>query len=118
VSLLGPNTVSAHRSSIAAGTSARGVQCAIAAVALRVASAEGASMSRSHRRAASSPAQEPTTEAHPSVAAEDEDERRSRQALVEYFRILQEWSLELQPEGLVGDERVVSEAARKGRKCG
>ena len=41
-------------------------------------------MSRSHRRAASSPAQDPTTEAHPSVAAEDEDERRSRQALVDY----------------------------------
>ncbi len=75
-------------------------------------------MSRSHRRVAGSPAQEPTTEAHPSVAAEDEDERRSRQALVDYFRILQEWSLKAQPEGLVGDERVVSGATPKGRKRG
>lgn len=74
-------------------------------------------MSRSHRRAAGSPAQEPTTEAHLSVAAEDEDERRSRQALVDYFRILQEWSLKAQPEGLAGDERVDSGTAPKVRTC-
>ena len=73
-------------------------------------------MSRSHRRVAGSPAQEPTTEAHPSVAAGDEDERRSRQALVDYFRILQEWSLKAQPEGLVGDQRVVSGTLAKIQK--
>jgi hypothetical protein len=117
-SRLKANTASAHRSSIAAVTSARGVQCAIAAVALRVASAEGALMSRSHRRAAGTPDQEPTTEAHPSVAAEDEDERRSRQALVDYFRILQEWSLNAQAEGAVGDQRVVSGATPKVPKPG
>ena len=39
--------------------------------------------------------------------------RRSRQALVDYFRILQEWSLKDQSEGLVGDQGMVSGAAPK-----
>jgi hypothetical protein len=73
-------------------------------------------MSRSHRRAAGSPAHEPRTEAHPSVAPGAEDERRNRQALVDYFRILQEWSLKAQPEGLVGDQHVVSGTPAKIRK--
>ena len=74
-------------------------------------------MSRSHRRAAGSPAQKPTTEEHPPpVVAEDEDERRSRQALVDYFRILQEWSLKAQSEGLIGAQRVLSGAPPKIRK--
>lgn len=73
-------------------------------------------MSRSHRRAADSPAREPKTEAHPSVATGVEDERRSRQALVDYFRILQEWSLKAQPEGAVSNQRVVSRADPKSRK--
>jgi hypothetical protein len=73
-------------------------------------------MSRFHRRAASTPAQEPTIEAQPSVAVSDEDERRSREALVDYFRILQEWSLKAQPEDLVRDQHVVSGAAPKVRK--
>ena len=73
-------------------------------------------MSCFHRRAVSSPAQEPTIEAQQSVAARDEDERRSRQALIDYFRLLHEWSLKAQPEGSVGDERVASGAAPKVRK--
>lgn len=73
-------------------------------------------MSRFHRRAASTPPQEPTIEAQPSVAGSDDDERRSRQALVDYFRILQEWSLKAQPERLVGDQHVVSGTAPKVRK--
>ena len=73
-------------------------------------------MSRSHRRAAGSPAQKPTTEEHPPVAAEDEDERRSRQALVDYSRILQEWSLKAQSEGLIGAQRVLSGAPPKIRR--
>jgi hypothetical protein len=50
------------------------------------------------------------------VAPGAEDERRNRQALVDYFRILQEWSLKAQPEGLVGDEHVVSGTPAKIRK--
>jgi hypothetical protein len=38
------------------------------------------------------------------------------EALVEYFRILQEWSLKAQPEGLVGDQHVVSGTPAKIRK--
>ena len=68
------------------------------------------------RRAAGSSTQEPTTEAHPSVAAEDEGERRSRQALIDYFRILQQWSLKAQPEGVVSDQHMVSRTPAKIRK--
>ena len=74
---------------------------------------EHRSMSRFHRRAVGSPAHEPTTEAHPAVAARDEDGQLSRQALVDYFRILQEWSLKAQPEGMVGDQHGVSGAPAK-----
>ena len=45
-------------------------------------------MSRSHRRAAGSPPQEPATEARSLVAPGDEEDRRNLQALVEYFRLL------------------------------
>jgi hypothetical protein len=50
------------------------------------------------------------------VAPGAEDERRNRQALVEYFLVLQEWSLEAPPEGLVGEQHVVSGTRAKIRK--
>lgn len=75
-------------------------------------------MNRFLRRAAGSQAEESSTEAHPSVAAGGQDGRRSRQALVDYFRILQEWSLKARPEGFVGDQRMASGTAPKVRKCG
>ena len=73
-------------------------------------------MSRSHRRAAASPAPKPTTEAHSSVTAENEEEQRNLQAVAAYLRVLQEWSVEAQLEGLGGDQGVVSGAAPKIRK--
>ena len=60
-----------------------------------------------------------TGEAQPSTAAGpggDEDDRRNRQALVDYFRLLQEWSLKAQPDGLVGDPRVTTGTAPQIRK--
>ncbi len=47
-----------------------------------------------------------TSEAKPLTApgpGGDQDDRRNRQALVDYFRLLQEWSVKAQPHGVVGD---------------
>lgn len=73
-------------------------------------------MSRSHCRGAGSPAPKPTTEAPPSVAAGNEEEQRNLQAVAAYLRILQEWSVEAQLEGLGGDQTVVARTAPKSRK--
>jgi len=73
-------------------------------------------MSRFRRRAAGSPPQDPAPEQHSSVGPGDEDERRSLEAVAAYLRILQEWSVKDQLEGLGGDPTVVSKAAPKIRK--
>ena len=73
-------------------------------------------MSRSHRRGAGSPAPKPTTEAYPSVAVGNDEEQRNLQAVAAYLRILQEWSVESQLEGLGGDQSVVARTSPKIRK--
>jgi hypothetical protein len=84
-----------------------------------VGGASKAAMPRFHPRTLSKVGPEPvTSETQPSPPRPlgDEDERRNRQALVEYFGLLQEWSLKAQPEGSVSEPRVISGAAAKGRK--
>ena len=75
-------------------------------------------MSRSRHRAADCPPQEPATDALPSMPRGDEEERRSLEAVAAYLRILQEWSVKDQLEGLGGGPTVVSKAAPKIRKRG
>lgn len=58
-------------------------------------------------------------EAQPSAASgpdENDDDRRNRQALIDYFRLLQEWSVKAQPDGVVGDKDGNPGSARKAHK--
>jgi hypothetical protein len=50
------------------------------------------------------------------VAAGNEEEQRNLQAVAAYLRILQEWSVEAQLEGLGGDQTVVARTAPMSRK--
>lgn len=47
---------------------------------------------------------------------EDEDNRRNRQAVVDYFLLLQEWSMKPQPDDLVGGPNGTRGAASRARK--
>lgn len=79
-------------------------------------------MARPRRRDLRTLGPEPVTcEGQPPAArgtGGDEDARRNRQALVDYFRLLQEWSLKAQPDRLVGDPRLIPGTAPKVRKGG
>lgn len=58
-------------------------------------------------------------EARPSTAPEpdgNDDDRRNRQALIDYFRLLQEWSVKAQRDGVVGDPNCIPGRAPKAKK--
>lgn len=60
-----------------------------------------------------------TSEAQPSTASRpdgNDEDRRYQQALVDYFRLLQEWSVNAQPDGAVGEPNGIRGTAPKVQK--